>query len=234
VSAGGCLRAGRVSAHSAGHTRARRRTTLGKLALQELRHRLGVLPAADVALDDLAEVREPAVERREVRLRVHGRLVHVVEDLLRAPSASVRAPRARRGRSGGAGEPRARPPPCAPAGARDGRRLTRMDAIWLYVAGPSRVRPMVRKKRERSEKTSESAASTRLLYVWLSFRTSFRRVTASAHARVKRERARDARAGRTLLDDGLVLLVDIGSLDVLSAVALERGEPVANTGSSLV
>lgn len=71
--------------------------------------------------------------------------------------------------------------------------LTRMEAIWEYVAGHSRVRPMVRKKRERRLKTSDSVVSSLLLYVVPSSRTSFKRVTNLRQAGVSRDREREAR-----------------------------------------
>lgn len=55
----------------------------------------------------------------------------------------------------------------------EGTRLTRIDAIWLYVAGVSLVFPMVRKNNERSAKTSASVVSSLLLYAVLSSLTAF-------------------------------------------------------------
>ncbi len=55
--------------------------------------------------------------------------------------------------------------------------LTRILAIWQYVAGHSLVLPIVRKNRERRLKTSASMESKRFFRVVGSSRTSFSFVT---------------------------------------------------------
>ena len=69
------------------------------------------------------------------------------------------------------------PPPDLYQGAgatlSEGTRLTRIDAIWLYVAGVSLVFPIVKKNSERSANTSASVVSSLLLYVVLSSLTAF-------------------------------------------------------------
>ena len=64
--------------------------------------------------------------------------------------------------------------------------LTRILAIWLYVAGHSLVLPMSRKNSERRLNTSASVVSRRLLYWVWSSRTSFKRVTADQKMEVNR------------------------------------------------
>jgi hypothetical protein len=104
--------------------------------------------------------------------------------------------------------------------------LTFMDAIWLYVAGPSRVRPMVRKNRDRRVNASARVASTRLLYAESASRMSLSFVTVRLS---EPGRNRGVSCARTLLNHGMIELVDICTLDVLPAVALECGEAVADT-----
>lgn len=105
-----------------------------------------------------------------------------------------------------------------------------MEAIWEYVAGHSRVRPMVRKNSDRRLNTSESVVSSRLLYVVVSSRTSFSRVTEQSDVNV--DRTARAQLWRTLFNYGLVELVDVRGFDILSTVTLECGESITDAATS--
>lgn len=80
-----------------------------------------------------------------------------------------------------------------------------MDASCEYVAGSSRVFPIVRKNKLNKLNTSASVVSRRLSYVVSSLRTSFNFVTA----RIIADRSEGWNGPPTLLYDRLVQGIDI-------------------------
>lgn len=59
--------------------------TFIELTLEKFDQWFRVFPPFAVVLDNVSELAQSTVEGREVRLVVHGRLVHMIEDLLYDP-----------------------------------------------------------------------------------------------------------------------------------------------------
>ena len=117
-----------------------------------------------IVFDYLAELGNPFVEWVEINLVVNPRLIHMVENLLHCMSSTLEPVFYHHARK--------------VYGTRlAAGRLTRIEAIWEYVAGHSLVFPMVIKNRESKLNTSASVVSSRLLYVCWSSLTSFSLVT---------------------------------------------------------
>lgn len=106
-----------------------------------------------ITLHDVAKLVQSLLKRCKIRFVVDGRFVHVVEQLLyRIHQYSQRR-------------------------VKRAQRLTRIVDIWQYVAGPSRVLPMVKKNNDSKLNTSDKVVSTRFLCDTLSSRTSLSFVT---------------------------------------------------------
>lgn len=118
------------------------RTDTLELPRHEAHNGFRVFAICRILLENLLQTGQSLAERVQHFLRVRPRLGHVKHDLLYHVSVNTNDH-----------------PPCEDD--KIGYELTRMPTIWQYVAGVSRLLPMVKKKRLSSAKTSDKMVSTR-------------------------------------------------------------------------